>query len=307
MQAACPAPALEELRATFGVRLEVFASPLNCRFPRFCSAAADADEPFGSVGSFFDCDLRSGARCPRAAPTSHRPPTLVRVRVGVRVNADSPWQPSAPLKLNPDPNPGAYLANPPFDPTVVERMIIRMEALLDDADQARMPAHWLSPLPLLLPRPLPLPGPVPPGFHPDSTPPLPHLPSSTSSSPPPYPHPAPTPPPTSPSPPARTHPRPHPRPLPPPPSTLALPRRARPSVSSSSCHGGRCRLVRTSPSGGVSMARRTPPCRWCFPRCIPLTHPTNQPFTIQPVSRPPTPATRPLCLFRRATPTSRWG
>ena len=47
---------------------ELFASPLNCRFPRFCSAALDADAPFGSLGSFFDCDLRSGTPPPATPP-----------------------------------------------------------------------------------------------------------------------------------------------------------------------------------------------------------------------------------------------
>ena len=42
MQAACPAPALEELRATFGVRLEVFASPLNCICMYRCMCTAYA-------------------------------------------------------------------------------------------------------------------------------------------------------------------------------------------------------------------------------------------------------------------------
>ena len=134
------------LREDLGVSSELFASPLNCRFPRFCSAAADADEPFGSVGSFFDCDLRSGARRaapprPRPAPPQPRPrpaPALRRPRTALQPFATphSPWQPSAPLNPNPDPDPGAYLANPPFDPTVVERMIIRMEELLGAADQA---------------------------------------------------------------------------------------------------------------------------------------------------------------------------
>ena len=61
MQAACPRGVFEALRADLGVRMELFASPLNCRLPRFCSAAADVDAPFGSRGSFFDCKLRAGA------------------------------------------------------------------------------------------------------------------------------------------------------------------------------------------------------------------------------------------------------
>ena len=60
-QAACPAALLDALRSDFGVTMEAFASPLNCRFLRYCSAAADCDAPFGSVGSFFDFRPRCGA------------------------------------------------------------------------------------------------------------------------------------------------------------------------------------------------------------------------------------------------------
>ena len=41
------------LRDTLGVEVECFASPLNCRWPSFCSGHADVDRPFGSLGSFF--------------------------------------------------------------------------------------------------------------------------------------------------------------------------------------------------------------------------------------------------------------
>ena len=36
------------------VDMECFASPLNCYYPRFCSAFSDTDTPFGSLGSFFE-------------------------------------------------------------------------------------------------------------------------------------------------------------------------------------------------------------------------------------------------------------
>lgn len=38
----------------FDCRTECFASPLNCRYGRFCSAFPDTDGPFGSLGSFWD-------------------------------------------------------------------------------------------------------------------------------------------------------------------------------------------------------------------------------------------------------------
>ena len=36
-----------------GVNMECFASPLNSRYARFCSAFPDTDAAFGSRGSFF--------------------------------------------------------------------------------------------------------------------------------------------------------------------------------------------------------------------------------------------------------------
>ena len=68
--------------------MEAFASPLNCRYMRFCSAAVDVDAPFGSSGSFF----------------TFRPRT------------------------------GAFLANPPFDASIVLAMARHIEALLTAAD-----------------------------------------------------------------------------------------------------------------------------------------------------------------------------
>lgn len=41
--------------------MECFASPLNCRYAPFCSAFADTDRPFGSVGSFFSFRPTAGS------------------------------------------------------------------------------------------------------------------------------------------------------------------------------------------------------------------------------------------------------
>ena len=43
------------------VEAELFASPLNCRYDAFCSAHADVDAPFGSLGSFFAFSPRDGS------------------------------------------------------------------------------------------------------------------------------------------------------------------------------------------------------------------------------------------------------
>jgi len=53
-QAALGESAFDVLKRRLGVGCEAFASPLNCRYGRFCSAFPDVDRPFGSLGSFFD-------------------------------------------------------------------------------------------------------------------------------------------------------------------------------------------------------------------------------------------------------------
>ncbi|KAL1511514.1 hypothetical protein AB1Y20_006322 [Prymnesium parvum] len=101
MQAACPAAVFDTLRLEFGVTMELFASPVNTRFPQFCSAAEDVDHVFGSHGSFFDF---------------------------------------TPLA-------GAFIANPPFDPSLVLAMATRMESLLHAADEASAELTFVVVLP----------------------------------------------------------------------------------------------------------------------------------------------------------------
>ena len=60
-QAAVTGQAFDFLRAQLGVQAECFASPLNCRFARFCSAFADVDAAFGSLGSFFAFSPKRGS------------------------------------------------------------------------------------------------------------------------------------------------------------------------------------------------------------------------------------------------------
>lgn len=52
----------------YDCRLECFASPLNSRYERFCSAFFDTDAPFGSVASFFDYDFTREGGCYQANP-----------------------------------------------------------------------------------------------------------------------------------------------------------------------------------------------------------------------------------------------
>jgi len=87
-QAAIPGAVFEVLRRRFGVFCECFASPLNARYSRFCSAFLDTDGFFGSVGSFFKFRPKSGA----------------------------------------------FEANPPFVPEVIEKMHKHIAELLGDAE-----------------------------------------------------------------------------------------------------------------------------------------------------------------------------
>jgi Phosphorylated CTD interacting factor 1 WW domain len=53
LQASVPGSVMDVLLKYFDCRLECFASPLNCRYDRYCSAFEDVDVAFGSHGSFF--------------------------------------------------------------------------------------------------------------------------------------------------------------------------------------------------------------------------------------------------------------
>jgi hypothetical protein len=59
-QAALNEECFDVLQKYFDCRMECFASPLNCRYGRFCSVFLDTDHAFGSVGSFFDFCPRKG-------------------------------------------------------------------------------------------------------------------------------------------------------------------------------------------------------------------------------------------------------
>ena len=67
LQAALQGSIFDYLLNEFDCTMECFASPLNCRYERFCSAFPDTDAIFGSVGSFFDYDFSRGG-CYQANP-----------------------------------------------------------------------------------------------------------------------------------------------------------------------------------------------------------------------------------------------
>ncbi|GLE04375.1 hypothetical protein PINS_up013305 [Pythium insidiosum] len=60
-QAALNEECFDVLLRHFDCKMECFASPLNSRYSRFCSAFLDSDAAFGSVGSFFEFTPRSGS------------------------------------------------------------------------------------------------------------------------------------------------------------------------------------------------------------------------------------------------------
>lgn len=66
-QAAVGPPTMQLLRETLGVRMELFASPLNARLPAFCSAFPDVDAPFGSCGSAWALGLDA---VPKSVPVA---------------------------------------------------------------------------------------------------------------------------------------------------------------------------------------------------------------------------------------------
>jgi len=94
MQCACSEHVFDTLKQTLQVNFECFASPLNCRFPRYCSAFPDTDSVFGSIGNFFCC--------------------FGKVR--------------KLLELFPE--GGSFEANPPFIPRIMSEMVTCIERAL---------------------------------------------------------------------------------------------------------------------------------------------------------------------------------
>ncbi|KAG5177695.1 phosphorylated CTD interacting factor 1 WW domain-containing protein [Tribonema minus] len=60
-QAAAPGDVFDVLLRRFGADMECFASPLNARYARHCTAFPDTDAPFGGACSFFDFRPASGS------------------------------------------------------------------------------------------------------------------------------------------------------------------------------------------------------------------------------------------------------
>jgi hypothetical protein len=100
-QAAMHLECFEVLRRDLDCRFECFASPLNARYRHFCSAFADTDGVFGSLGSFFRLT----------------PDVLVAA-------ADAAGGPAAVAAGC------SFEANPPFVPEVIDEMATHIHRLL---------------------------------------------------------------------------------------------------------------------------------------------------------------------------------
>ena len=100
----------------FDCKMECFASPLNCRYSRFCSAFLDTDFVFGSMGSFFDFSPRSG----------YVVTYFVSSFAKIELNIYCCWYRRLAHRC--------FEANPPFIPKVIKRMADHMTALLTAAD-----------------------------------------------------------------------------------------------------------------------------------------------------------------------------
>lgn len=87
---------LSNLAIDFDVGHELFASPLNCGLPRYCSVFADTDKWFGSFGSFF-----------------------------------SFCRPGGPLMSE----GGSYECNPPFDETLIQKALAALTAALEACEK----------------------------------------------------------------------------------------------------------------------------------------------------------------------------
>ena len=70
-QAALTPACFRVLRRRLGVRMELFASPLNAFWAPFCSAFADVDAPFGSLGSALEFAPERGSFEARASRDAH--------------------------------------------------------------------------------------------------------------------------------------------------------------------------------------------------------------------------------------------
>eukprot|EP01064_Diplonema_japonicum_P030383 TRINITY_DN5165_c0_g1_i4.p1 TRINITY_DN5165_c0_g1~~TRINITY_DN5165_c0_g1_i4.p1 ORF type:complete len:426 (+),score=72.58 TRINITY_DN5165_c0_g1_i4:404-1681(+) len=60
-QAGLTGEAFDVLHKSMNVTCEAFASPLNCRYRKYCSAFPDTDAVFGSLGNFFDISPQEGS------------------------------------------------------------------------------------------------------------------------------------------------------------------------------------------------------------------------------------------------------
>lgn len=66
-QASMGGDAFDVLLTRFGVTMECFASPFNCRYASYCSAFADTDAPFGRYSTSWTQSKQNASRHDAAA------------------------------------------------------------------------------------------------------------------------------------------------------------------------------------------------------------------------------------------------
>jgi len=122
MQAALPEKVFGYLHDALGCEFECFASPLNARYAKFCSAFYDTDTCFGSIGDFFTAT----AMKPGPSPNE---------------GALRQWM----MKSG-----GSFEMNPPFIESMMRTMAGRVEEILEQStreSQGKVPLSFAIFLP----------------------------------------------------------------------------------------------------------------------------------------------------------------
>ena len=119
-------------RCGLGTTIECFASPLNCRYRKYCSAFPDTERQFGSIGSFFDDNSFDPNEGSFQANPPFVPETMHAMGDKIQRLLDDPHRgPLSFLVVVP-----AWGAGSKFCQTLQESIHTRVNALIPAADHA---------------------------------------------------------------------------------------------------------------------------------------------------------------------------
>mmetsp|Transcript_61763 Transcript_61763/g.145575 ORF Transcript_61763/g.145575 Transcript_61763/m.145575 type:complete len:720 (+) Transcript_61763:199-2358(+) len=121
MQCALPENVFTVLDKRLGASFECFASPLNARYPVFCSAFLDTDAKFGSLGSFFEATAK------------------VEGKKGLLRPGDRGYLREHMLREG-----GGYEVNPPFIEGIMHASVQRVYDIMAEAEAATHNAPALT-------------------------------------------------------------------------------------------------------------------------------------------------------------------